>query len=86
MVRWQTSRTVQTTVASQALADRDRQQAIAAYRRALELGGSFDWDAREAIRILSGGYLGLLSDGALGPTISLATVSSRHFASFARLQ
>jgi VWFA-related protein len=86
MVRWQTSRTVQTAVASQALADRDRQQAIAAYRRALDLGGSFDWDAREAIRILSGGYLGLLSDGALGPTISLATVSSRHFASFARLQ
>ena len=33
----------------------DRSMAMRAYRRALELGGAFEWDAREALRALDGG-------------------------------
>lgn len=54
MLRWQASRTIQTASATSALADRDRQSAIREYQRALALGGSFEWDARDALRLLGG--------------------------------
>jgi tetratricopeptide (TPR) repeat protein len=54
MIRWQASRTIQTASATSALADRDRQSAIREYQRALALGGTFEWDARDALRLLGG--------------------------------
>jgi len=52
MMRWRANRTVRMASAVDTLAERDRQHAVEALTRALELGGSFDWEAREALRVL----------------------------------
>ena len=55
MLRWQADRSERMLTATRALADRDRHRAIETYTKALERGGSFEWEAREALRALSGG-------------------------------